>query len=269
MELRDIIVLVKASLNPEIVRQNPNGSYDIEYTPLKISDIDRNALEEAVKLKSILGGKVYAISVLTWGPLKTRDKDLRLAIQEALAKVADEAYVVADDSVTPTDQVIVSNIIATLIKAKGLRPALVLAGEASIDESTSQVPARVASKLGYSYVGYVRKIIDIKNGKIIVERDLEEYTEILESPLPAVLSVTQEINEPRPPTLIQIRMASKKPVHYVSLKDLGLEFKMKRTIMDMRVLTITRKQVVIEEANVEKAVDRLLEYLEKEGVLRL
>ncbi|MFN4046372.1 MAG: electron transfer flavoprotein subunit beta, partial [Acidilobaceae archaeon] len=100
---RDIAVLVKASLNPEIVRQGSEATYDVDYTPLKISDVDRNALEEAARLKSILGGKVYSITVLTWGPSKARDKDLKLAVQEALAKVADEAYVVVDDSIIPGD----------------------------------------------------------------------------------------------------------------------------------------------------------------------
>ncbi|MCX8196263.1 MAG: electron transfer flavoprotein subunit beta/FixA family protein [Acidilobaceae archaeon] len=265
--MKDIVVLVKASLNPEIVRQAAEGKFDVDYTPLKISDIDRNALEEASRLKAVLGGKVYAISVLSWGPVKARDKDVRLAVQEALAKVADEAYLVEDDEILPTDQVVVANAIAALVKAKGLRPAIVLAGEASVDESTSQVPARVAAKLGYSFVGHVNKILEVKEGRVVVERDVEEYYEVLEVSLPAVISVTQSINEPRPPTLIQIRMASKKPLHGLSAKELGVS-KPRRSIVEMKVVTTTRKQVVIEEANVERAVEKLLELLEKEGVLK-
>lgn len=265
----DIVVLVKASLNPDIVRQNPDGSFDIDYTPLKISDVDRNALEEAARLKGVLGGKVYSITVLTWGPLKAREKDLRLVVQEALAKVADEAFVVADESVIPGDYSVTATIIASVIKAKGLKPSLILAGEASIDESTYQIPGRVAAKLGLPYVGYVRRIREVKGDRLIVERDLEDYIEVLEVPLPAVISVTQEINEPRPPTLIQIRMASRKPIHMLTLKDLGLEVKPSRRILDMRVLTVSRKQVLIEEPDMEKAALKLIEYLEKEGVLRL
>ena len=266
--LGDIVVLVKASLNPEIVRQNPDGTFDIDYTPLKISDIDRNALEEAARLKGILGGKVYSITVLTWGPLKAREKDLRLTVQEALAKVADEAFVVADESITPGDYSVTANVIASVIKSRGLKPTLILAGEASIDESTYQIPGRVAAKLGLPYVGYVRRIREVRGDRIIVERDLEDYIEVLEVPLPAVLSVTQEINEPRPPTLIQIRMASRKPVHFMTLKDLGLGVKPQRRIAEMRVVTISRKQVLIEEGDMEKAALKLVELLEKEGVLR-
>ena len=263
------MVLVKAALNPEVVRQNPDGTLDLDYTPLKISDIDRNALEEAARLKQILGGKVYSITVLTWGPLRAREKDLRLAVQEALAKVADEAFVVADDSITPGDYSLTANIIASVIKSRGLKADLILAGEASVDESTYQIPGRVAAKLGLPYVGYVRRIREVKDGKIIVERDLEEYIEVLEVPLPAVISVTQEINEPRPPTLIQIRMAARKPLHMLTLKDLGLELKPARKIIDMRVVTVSRKQVLIEESDMEKAASKLVELLEKEGVLKL
>lgn len=263
----DIAVLVKASLNPEIVRSMPDGKYDILYTPLKISDIDRNALEEAARLRGILGGKVYSITVLSWGPFKVREKDLRLVVQEALAKVADESYVLADDEVVPTDQSFVANAIAQIIKIKGLSPKIILAGEASIDESTSQVPGRVAGKLGYSFVGHVKKIVEVKDDKIVVERDLDDYVEVLEVPLPAVVSVAQEINEPRPPTLMQIRMASKKPVHFLSLKDLAMSVKPSRSITETKVISTTRKQVIIEEANVEKAVDKLIEALQKEGAL--
>jgi Electron transfer flavoprotein, beta subunit len=267
--LGDIVVLVKASLNPEIVRQNPDGTFDIDYTPLKISDIDRNALEEATRLKQVFGGKVYSITVLTWGPLKAREKDLRLVVQEALAKVADEAFVVADESIIPGDYSVTANVIASVIREKGLKPTLVLAGEASIDESTYQIPGRVAAKLGLPYVGYVRKIREVRGDRIVVERDLEDYVEVLEVPLPAVLSVTQEINEPRPPTLIQIRMASRKPVHMLTLRDLRLDAMRRRSIVEMKVVTVSRKQILIDEANVEKAALKLVEYLEKEGVLRV
>ncbi|MEN2999768.1 MAG: electron transfer flavoprotein subunit beta/FixA family protein [Acidilobaceae archaeon] len=266
--MKDVAVLVKASLNPEIVRQASDGRFDIDYTPLKISDIDRNALEEAARLKGMLGGKVYAISVLSWGPVRARDKDVKLAVQEALAKAADEAYLVEDEDLLPTDQSTVASAIAALMKSKGLRPLIVLAGEASVDESTSQVPARVAAKLGYAFVGHVNKIMEVKGDRAVVERDVEEYTEVLEVPLPVVISVTQSMNEPKPPTLIQIRMASRKPLYVLSTKDIGLTSRPARSIEEMKVVTTSRKQVVIEEANVEKAVEKLLELLQKEGVLR-
>ncbi len=264
----DIVVLVKASLNPELVRQAPDGSVDVRAIPLKISDIDRNAVEEAVKLKQKLGGKLVAISILTWGPVQARMKDLRLAVQEALAKGVDEAYVVADDSITPGDQVTTASAVKAVIERAGLKPDLILAGEATIDETTSQVPGRLARLLGYSYVSFARKL-DVVDGKVIAERDLEDYIEVVEAPLPAVVSVTQEINEPRPPTLLQIRRAARKPIRQLKAGDLEGVTPPKRKILEMRVLQVKRKQVIIEGASLEEVADKLIDLLIQEGVLKL
>ncbi|MCE4613056.1 MAG: electron transfer flavoprotein subunit beta/FixA family protein [Desulfurococcales archaeon] len=263
----DLVVLVKAALNPELVRSSDGDRLDLDSVPLKLSDIDRNAVEEAARLKSILGGKLYSITVLTWGPASLREKDLRLAVQEALAKGVDEAIVVADDSAVPGDQVLTANIIVGAIKSLGLKPDIIIAAEESIDEGTGQIPGRVASKLGFPYVSFVRKI-DVSDGKIIVERDLEEVVEVVEAPLPAVVSVTQEINDPRPPTLIQIRRASKKPIRTLKLSDLNVEPVRKRAIRELRIIKEERKGVVIEAESVDKAADRLLEILESEGILK-
>ncbi|MEB3779767.1 MAG: electron transfer flavoprotein subunit beta/FixA family protein [Desulfurococcales archaeon] len=264
----DIVVLVKAAMNPELVRSKPDGSLDEESIPLKLSDIDRNALEEALKLKDKLGGKIYAITVLTWGPLTKRQKDLRMAVQEALAKGADEAIIVADESIIPGDQVSTSNAIIAAMKKHGLNPSIILAAEATIDETTGQVAGRIAAKMGYPYISFVRSM-RIENGKVIAERDLEEDLEIVEAPLPVVVSVTQEINQPRPPTLIQIRRASKKPQTTYTGEQLDGLVKPKREIIERRTITISRKQVIIEGSTLEEVAEKLIDALEKEGVLRL
>lgn len=262
----DLVVLVKASLNPEVVRAR-DGEVDLDATPLKISDIDRNAVEEASRLREVLGGKVYSITVLTWGPLASRERDLRLAVQEALSKGVDEAYVVADDSLLPGDQVMVANAIVSVIRERGLRPSLILAAEASIDETTQQVPGRVAAKLGYPYISYARRI-EIKGDNVVVERDLEDYYEVVEAAMPAVVSVTQEINQPRPPTLIQIRRAARKPQHVLRGGDLGGITPPAREILGASVVSIARKGILIDEPDLEKAAEMLIEALEKEGVFK-
>ncbi|BAA79045.2 electron transfer flavoprotein beta-subunit [Aeropyrum pernix K1] len=264
----DIAVLVKASLNPDMARIGPDDSVDLNSIPLKISDIDRNAVEEAVKLKEKLGGKLYAVSVLTWGPVKLRNKDLRLAVQEALAKGVDEAIVVADDELTPGDQTTTAKAIKAALEKHGVKPELILAGEATIDEVTSQVPGRLASLLGYKYLSFVRKL-DVDNGRIIAERDLEDYIEVVEASLPAVVSVTQEINEPRPPTLLQIRRAARKPVKEYSASELENVGKPVRRIVQIRGVQVKRKQQIIEGDNLEEIAEKLIEALAREGVLKL
>ncbi len=264
----DIIVLVKAALNPEMIRSKPDGSLDVDSIPLKLSDIDRNAVEEAAKLKQKLGGKVIAITVLTIGPRSKRDKELKMAVQEALAKGVDEAIVLADDELVPGDQVQTANAIVEIIKKHGLNPSLILASEASIDETTGQIAGRVAAKLGLPYLSFVRKL-EINGDKIIAERDLEEDIEVAEAKLPVVVSVTQEINQPRPPTLIQIRRAGKKPQNWITGSDIGFSKQTKREIVERKVITVSRKQVIIEGKNLDEIAEKLIDALVSEGVLKL
>ena len=264
----DIVVLVKPALNPDMTRGKPDGSVDIDAIPLKLDDIDANALEEAKKLKQALGGKIVAILVLTWGPVQKRTKELRMVVQEALARGADEAIIVADDSIIPGDPVTTASAIVAAIRKEGLDPSLILVAEASIDQTTGQVAGRVAAKLGLPFVSFVRKL-EVSDGKLVAERDLEEDIEVVEAPLPAVISVTQEINEPRPPTLIQIRRAGKKPQKYLKASDLEGVVAPKKQGLEYKILTVSRKQVIIEGETLEEIARKLVEALEKEGVLKL
>ncbi len=262
----DIVVLVKPALNPDMTRSKPDGTVDFEAIPLKLDDIDANALEEAKKLKEKLGGKIIAVLLLTWGPTAKRKKDLRMVVQEALARGADEAIVVADDALLPGDQIVTANAIVKALEKAGVDPSLILAAEASIDQTTGQVAGRIASKLGLPFVSFARKL-DVADGKIVAERDLEEEIEVVEAPLPAVVTVTQEINEPRPPTLIQIRRAGKKPQKYLTAADLGDIPKAKKQGLEYKILTVSRKQIIIEGDTLEEIAEKLIEALEKEGVI--
>ncbi|MEB3816469.1 MAG: electron transfer flavoprotein subunit beta/FixA family protein [Desulfurococcales archaeon] len=264
----DIVVLVKAALNPETIRSKPDGTVDIDAMSLKISDIDRNAVEEANRLRGILGGKIYSITVLTWGPVAKRTKDLNMAVQEALAKGVDEAFILADDSIIPGDPITTASAIVGIMKKEGLNPDLILAGEATIDGFTSQVAGRVAAKLGLPYISFARKI-ELKDGKIVAERDLEDYVEKVEAPLPAVVTVTREINQPRPPTLLQIRRASRKPQKKLTASEIEGIVPPKRVFEDLRVIAVKRKQIIIEGETLEEIADKLIDYLVKEGVIQL
>jgi len=264
----DIVVLVKAALNPETLRSKPDGTVDIDAASLKISDIDRNAVEEAARLKSVLGGKIYSITILTWGPLEKRRKDLGMAVQEALAKGVDEAFILADDEITPGDPVTTASAIVGILRKEGIKPDLILAGEATIDGFTGQVAGRVAAKLGLPYISFARKI-DVSNGRIIAERDLEDYVEKVEAPLPAVVSVTREINQPRPPTLLQIRRAAQKPQKTLKASEIEGIVAPKRSVEELKVVAVKRKQIIIEGDTLEEIAEKLIDHLVKEGVLHL
>ncbi|AFZ70106.1 electron transfer flavoprotein, beta subunit [Caldisphaera lagunensis DSM 15908] len=265
--LGDIVVLIKPALNPEMIRSLPDGGVDFDNIPLKLSDIDRNAIEEANRLKEILKGKIYSITISTWGPIAKRDKDIKMAIQEGLAKGVDEAILLEDDAITPGDQVTTASAIVSILNKFNIKPDIILTGEATIDGFSGQVAGRVAAKLDLPYISFARKI-DLNGNKVVAERDLEDYVEVVETQLPVVISVTREINSPKPPTLIQIRMASKKPQHVVKISELQNVTMQKKKLIEAKVLAVKRKQTMIEGKSLEEVADKLINILEQEGVLK-
>ncbi|MEZ0289594.1 MAG: electron transfer flavoprotein subunit beta/FixA family protein [Sulfolobales archaeon] len=264
----NIVVLVKLAIDTGQLRFDPSTYKPlIEDIPLKISDIDRNAIEEAQRLRSLGFSKVYSLTVLTWGPLNKRVQEAQSLLREVLALGVDESILIADESTISAESSYTAKIIANAIKKIG-NVNLVLAGEASIDKFTSQIPARVAAELNYSYTGFVRKI-DVKEGRIIAERDLENYTEIVELRMPAVIAVTREINTPRLPTLLQIRSAMKKPLTIYKTTDLGVEMPKKLVEVSYEGIRVSRKNIVIEGKDMREKVSKLVEYLVSEGVITL
>ncbi|MEM4897988.1 MAG: electron transfer flavoprotein subunit beta/FixA family protein, partial [Pyrobaculum sp.] len=228
-------------------------------TPLKISDIDRNAVEEAVKLK----GQAYAVTVLKWGPLQRRVQEAENVLREVLAMGLDEAYLVADEKLINASHLATAKAIAAVVKRVGAD--LVLAGEATVDNFSSQIPARVAAELGWPVVTYVREL-KIEQGKLVAKRDLEDYIEVVEAPLPAVVSVTRELNQPRIPTLLAIRAAMKKPIHRLTLADLGVEVSPQISVT-YRPLAVQRKKIIIKDGTPEEKAEKLLQFLRQEGVI--
>ena len=261
-----IAVLTKLAIDTGQLRFDPSTYKPLlEEIPLKISDIDRNALEEALKLRQHGFSKIVTITILNWGPYSKRLQEAQNLLRELLAVGADESILVADEKLTDADSYYTSKAIAEVVRRLG-DVRLVLAGEATIDKFTSQIPARVASELDYSYAGFVRRL-ELKGDKLVVERDLENYVELLEIPLPAVVSVTREINTPRLPTLMQIRAAMKKPITVYKLSDLKIDSLDKLVERRYEGLRITRKNIIIEGKDMSEKVNKLIDHLISEGVI--
>ena len=252
-------VLVKTALDTGQLRVRDTVA--TEETPLKISDIDRNAIEEAVKLKG--QDKAYAVTVLKWGPLQKKAQEAENVLREALAMGLDEAYLVADERLLNASHIATAKALAAVVKKVGAD--IVLAGEATVDNYTGQIPARVAAELGWPVVTYVREL-KVEGGRLIARRDLEDHVEVVEVQLPAVVSVTREINQPRIPTLLAIRAAMKKPVSRLTLADLGVEVA-PRVAAAYKPLVIQRKKVVIKDGTPEEKAEKLIQYLRQEGVI--
>lgn len=253
-----VAVLVKTALDTGQLRVRDTVA--TEETPLKISDIDRNAIEEAVKLKQ---DKAYAVTALKWGSPQKKIQEAENVLREALAMGLDEAYLVADEKLLNASHIATAKVLAAVVKKVGAD--IVLAGEATVDNYTGQMPARVAAELGWPVVTYVREL-KVEGGRLIAKRDLEDHVEVVEVQLPAAVSVTREINQPRIPTLLAIRAAMKKQVNRLTLADLGVEVAPK-IAATYKPLVLQRKKVVIKDGTPEEKAEKLIQYLRQEGVI--
>ncbi len=252
-----VAVCVKHAIDETELKTGPSGSPVLAGAASKISTFDKNAVEEALKLKSSLGGEVVVFTV--GGP------DARKSMKEALAMGADRgAHVVADTE--KFDSFAVSAVLAKAIQKLGPFD-VVLCSEGSSDTYCGQVAPMLAERLGLPYAGYARKV-EVSGGTSKVERALEESVETVECTLPFVASVVSEINEPRYPTLIQIMQASKKPVEELTLQQLGAEGGLAMVrVESMSAQSMNRKRVMI-EGTPEEAAAKLVEALAKEGVVQ-
>lgn len=262
-----IAVFLKSALDPNMLRVSEEGQVDIDATPLGIDEYGRNAIEEAVKIKEAQGGEIHILQVLTWGPLAKRLREAEMVLREALAMGADEAHLVADENLIPGDPLTTSKVLAKLSEVLGGYD-LYLAGEGSMDSSSFQVPVRISSVLSVPAITHVRRL-DITNGSLVAVRDLEDHYETVEVRMPAILSVTGEINKPRIPTILQIRRAATKPIKRYSLSDLGIEeLDMRVESLALRGVGVKRRGKVIGEDRLDEAVREVIQALIRMGVLR-
>ncbi|HHV76394.1 MAG TPA: electron transfer flavoprotein subunit beta/FixA family protein [Syntrophothermus lipocalidus] len=224
----------------------------LEDVPQTFGNIDRNALEAAVLIKEEVGGSVTVVAVGKEGVEDT--------VKEALAAGADQAYLIIYDEREDMESSISARLLAEAIKQLGLVD-LVLFGEGSGDNYSSQVGSRVAEVLHLPQVGYVEKI-ELAEGKVLVTRSLEDGQEVLEVTLPAVLTVVADLNQPRIPSVTQILKAGKKPRKVVSAQELlGAVPTPKVTTLSNLAPEIERKKIQVGSAN------ELVQKLRAEGLL--
>jgi electron transfer flavoprotein beta subunit len=179
-----------------------------------LSELDEYAVEEALKLNEA-AGEDGSVTVLTVGP-----EQAGTAIRKALQMGADKAVHVQDDALHGSDAIATSLVLARAIEKIG-RPDLVLTGMASTDGTMSVVPAMLAERLGLPQVTFASELT-VDGGTATIRRDGDASTETITAALPAVISVTDQINEPRYPSFKGIMAAKKKPVEQWALADLDV-----------------------------------------------
>jgi electron transfer flavoprotein beta subunit len=179
-----------------------------------LSELDEYAVEEALQIRDAGGTGDDEVAILTVGPERSAD-----AIRKSLQMGADRGIHVIDDAIHGSDAVATSLILAKALERTSYD--LVLCGMSSTDGSMGVVPAMLAERLGVPQLTLASEV-SVDGSTVTVRRDGDAATETVQASPPLVLSVTDQINEPRYPSFKGIMAAKKKPVETYSLSDLGL-----------------------------------------------
>ena len=211
-----IVVCVKQTPDTAATITVEDGKISWGDAPLVLNPWDEYAVEEALQINEEHGGEVIAISL---GP-----EDATEALKQALAMGCDQAILVSDPGLAGAD-----SLVATLALSKAIETIgdvdLVMMGKSSVDSDTGVTSAQVARRLGWPSLSLVSKVesLDAGGKTLQVERMLEEGRQSVSSPMPAVVSVVKEINEPRYPSFMGIRKANKAEIPIWPASDIGLD----------------------------------------------
>ncbi|MCD6317819.1 electron transfer flavoprotein subunit beta/FixA family protein [Candidatus Aerophobetes bacterium] len=262
----DIIVCIKQVPDTEEIQKvkiNPQTNTIVrESIKSIINPFDENAIEEALRIKEKNSAFVTVISM---GPPQAEE-----ALRKALAMGADKAIILSDPSFAGSDTLATSYTLASAIKKIG-NFDLILLGKQAIDGDTAQVGPGVAEWLQIPQITYVRKI-QIDGRMVRAERSLEDSFELVEANLPALVTVTKEINEPRYPSLRGLLKAkATKIIHWTSqdlqvdLKKVGLDGSATQVIRIFTPEPPSHGEILT--GSVSQKADKLIKKLKKKNLI--
>lgn len=208
-----IIACIKQVPDSEAKVKAENGQINTGDAPLVINPFDEYAVEGALQQREANSGST--VTVLCIGPESAKE-----ALKHALAMGADDAILVSDPALNELDTVGAARVLAAAIQKIG-GVDMVIFGRQTLDSGSGLTAAQTARVLGLPMLGLVGQI-KVESGSVIVERVIEEGRQSVSANLPAVLSVVQSIGEPRYPSFMGIRKASKATIPVWSLGDLGI-----------------------------------------------
>jgi electron transfer flavoprotein beta subunit len=211
----NIIVCIKqVPETTEVDFDEETGRLKREGVAAVINPFDEYAIEEGLKIKETHGGTV---KVLTMGPPWAAD-----ALRDAIAMGADEGYLATDRAFAGADTWATSLTLAKTIEHMGDYD-LIITGLKTTDGDTGQTGPEMAEHMGIPHVCYVNEVSEIKDGKVTLKRIMDDGIETLEAPLPLLLSVSKDINQPRLATLRGRLKAKKAEIKEITNKDLGID----------------------------------------------
>jgi electron transfer flavoprotein beta subunit len=195
--IKQVPATTKVKINPE------TGTLVREGVEAIVNPFDEYAIEEAIRIKERLGSG--SVRIITMGPPQAEE-----TLRSAISLGADESILVSDRAFAGSDTWATSYTLARAIQSLG-EVHLIICGKQAIDGDTAQVGPGVAEMLGIPFVAWVRKVEEITDGKIRVQRLMEDGYEVVEMPLPGLITVVKEINVPRLASL-KGKMRAKKNV---------------------------------------------------------
>lgn len=210
-----IIVCIKQVPNTTNVQiDSATGTLKREGVESIINPFDEYAIEEAIRLKERFGGKT---TVITMGPPQAET-----ALREAIGRGIDSAVLVSDRAFAGADTWATSYTLATAIKSLGDFD-VIICGKQATDGDTAQVGPGIAEMLDIPHVAYVKKIEEVKDNTMRVERMMEDGYDLIEMPLPSLITVVKEINTPRLPSLRGMMNAKKAVITKLSAEQIKAE----------------------------------------------
>jgi electron transfer flavoprotein beta subunit len=242
-----------ARIDPQSKRLNRSGEG-------AINAFDTHAVEEALRIKETQGGDVVVVAM---GPASAQD-----SVRKALAMGADSALLVTDDGAAGSDLVATTAVLAAALEPENAD--LILFGQQASDSDGAVLWAAVADRLRRPVISQVAELT-VADGKVTGKRQTEFGYDSIEAPLPAVVAVSDAINEPRYPSLKGIMGARSKPQRTASLSELGVdagaagESGSKTTVLGLNDPPPRGDTVKIEDDG--SAAEKIVEYLAEKKVL--
>jgi electron transfer flavoprotein beta subunit len=233
-----------------------------EGIPSIINPYDTYALEEGIRLKERFQGESIAI---TMGPPQA-DASLR----ECIAMGIDSVILLSDRAFAGSDTLATSYTLSQAIR-KISDVSLVICGREALDGSTGQVGPEIAEFLGFPIITYVKEILNIANGFVECVRLMEDHYETLKSPLPAVITVIKEINEPRLASLKGLLKSKKANIPLWTKNDLGGEDKSygqdgsPTKVADIWAHEIKKEVKIIQHDEPEQSAEEILNQIKDWG----
>ncbi|MFQ5996713.1 MAG: electron transfer flavoprotein subunit beta/FixA family protein [Dehalococcoidales bacterium] len=228
-----------------------------------INPFDTYALEEGVRLRERCGGKVTVISM---GPPQAEE-----TLREAISLGADEVILLSDKAFAGADTLATAYTLTAAINKLG-QFDLIICGRQTLDGDTGQVGPELAEMLEIPFIAYVSQIEEIADGQMRVQRMVEEGHEVMETPLPALITVVKEINVPRLPSLRGITKSKSAVVAVWGVPEIGVD----QSVVGLagsatRVIEVFSPQRTCQgeilQGELESQVDCLLGKLKDDGLI--